>query len=68
MKIRFHKKYIGSIILCLLGLSCHATFVLVGSDISNNGTLIEPFFLIPIGFLLMGLGIGISLVILLFRF
>ena len=33
------------------GLACHTTYNAIGSYVADDGTLVEPFALIPIGFL-----------------
>jgi hypothetical protein len=54
--------YLGPVIL---GVGCLVTFLLIGSYVDETGILIEPFFLIPIGFFgfIMGsvFGLGRSL-------
>ena len=46
-----------TIIMILAGIGCFLLSTIIGSTIDSNGVLHEPFFLIPIGylFLLMGL-------------
>jgi hypothetical protein len=41
-----------AIALLLAGLACFVAFALIGSSVADDGTLVEPFFLIPIGWLL----------------
>ena len=47
----------ATIIMILTGIGCFLLSTMIGSTIDSNGVLHEPFFLIPIGylFLLMGL-------------
>lgn len=45
------KKYLFSIISIIISLGCIITFNFIGSEVLPDGTLSEPFFLIPIGFL-----------------
>jgi hypothetical protein len=45
-----------SIALMLAGIGCAIAFEVIGSSVSDNGTLVEPFFLIPIAWLLFLLG------------
>ncbi|NBI07695.1 DUF3955 domain-containing protein [Senegalia massiliensis] len=45
------KKYLFSIISIIISLGCFIAFKLIGSEILSDGTLSEPFFLIPIGYL-----------------
>ncbi|HIY92989.1 DUF3955 domain-containing protein [Companilactobacillus sp. HBUAS56275] len=46
-----------TIITILAGVGCFVLFNMIGSTLDGNGVLHEPFFLVPIGylFLLMGL-------------
>ena len=41
-----------AIALLLAGLGCLVAFSLIGSTVAEDGTLVEPFFLIPIAWLL----------------
>ena len=41
-----------AIALLLAGLGCLVAFSLIGSTVTEDGTLEEPFFLIPIAWLL----------------
>jgi hypothetical protein len=45
-----------SIALVLVGLGCFVAFQMIGSSIADDGTLTEPFFLIPIAWALILLG------------
>lgn len=51
-----------TIIMTLTGMGCFLLFKIIGSSLDSNGVLHEPFFLIPIGylFLLMGLISGFN--------
>jgi hypothetical protein len=51
------RKYILSLIPCIMGLGCFISYEIIGSYVSSNGTLVEPFFLIPIGYFLVAIGI-----------
>ena len=42
----------AAIALILAGLACFIAFALIGSSVADDGTLVEPFFLIPIAWLL----------------
>lgn len=57
------KKYLISAILVLIGIACFISYNIIGSEVAADGTLIEPFFLIPIGFLAIFLGIASSLML-----
>ena len=39
------------------GMACHATYNTIGSYVADDGTLVEPFALIPIGFLFYAIAI-----------
>ena len=45
-------KYLRPLLLSLLGLACHSVFRITGSHVTPDGSLIEPFFLLLIGYLL----------------
>ena len=49
-------KYKITITFLVLGILCFLSFGLIGSEVDENGFLIEPFFLIPIGWLFLFLG------------
>ena len=40
-----------AILLFLMGVACHVAYYLIGSHVDENGVLVEPFPLIPIGYL-----------------
>ncbi|MCY6372064.1 DUF3955 domain-containing protein [Clostridium ganghwense] len=56
------KKYLLSLISFIVGFGCFVTFSIIGSEVAPDGTLIEPFFLIPIGYLFIAIGIITSIV------
>ncbi|ATP40137.1 group-specific protein [Solibacillus sp. R5-41] len=60
------KKYVIAWTLILLGIICFIAKVIIGSNVAADGRLEEPFFLLPIGFLLFFLGIvslaGVALI------
>ena len=58
-------KYLSRISLFLAGI-CIVLFQLIGSYISADGILHEPFFLIPMMYLFLSIGI-INYIIVLFR-
>lgn len=45
------KKYIFSLISLIISFGCIASYEIIGSKVAPDGTLIEPFFLIPIAWL-----------------
>ena len=49
------------IIPLMLGISCFIAFFLIGSHITEDGQLVEPFALIPLGFLMIVISIIASL-------
>ncbi|KAA3596821.1 MAG: DUF3955 domain-containing protein [Calditrichaeota bacterium] len=51
------------IILIGLGLCCFVAFNIIGSEIAPDGTLIEPFALVPIGFIFIFKGILFGVVL-----
>jgi hypothetical protein len=51
------KYYLPSLLLFILGCISFITYIIIGSYVDENGFLIEPFFLIPIGYLLLVLGV-----------
>ena len=59
-------KYVIASTPILLGVICFLAKAIIGSNVATDGTLEEPFFLIPIGYLLLLLGIvslgGVALV------
>ena len=46
-----------AVLLLLLGIACLISFELIGSTIDEAGFLHEPFMLVGIGWVLIGLGI-----------
>ena len=42
----------AAIVLILTGLGCVIAYSIIGSSIAEDGTLVEPFFLIPIAWIL----------------
>ncbi|MBH5317585.1 DUF3955 domain-containing protein [Paenibacillus sp. GSMTC-2017] len=50
------KKYVV-LLSFLIGIGCFVAFSIIGSEIAPDGTLIEPFFLIPIAYLFLFIGI-----------
>lgn len=50
------KIYLIPLVPLILGLCCFVAFNIIGSKVAPDGTLIEPFFLIPIGWMLILVG------------
>ncbi|NKF07336.1 DUF3955 domain-containing protein [Clostridium gasigenes] len=57
------KKYILALIPFIIGVVCFITFEIIGSEVAADGTLVEPFFLIPIGFLFLAISVIITIVV-----
>ncbi|WP_291649319.1 DUF3955 domain-containing protein [Clostridium sp.] len=51
------KKYIISLTSFILSISCIIAFNIIGSDVAPDGTLMEPFFLIPLFYIFLFIGI-----------
>lgn len=50
-----------AVALIVSGLGCFVAFVVIGSSVAENGTLVEPFFLIPIAWFLFLAGISTAI-------
>jgi hypothetical protein len=46
----------AAIVFMLSSLACIVAFEIIGSEVNDDGTLVEPFFLIPIAWLLFVTG------------
>ena len=46
----------AAIVLMLSSFACIVAFEVIGSSVNDDGTLVEPFFLIPIAWLLFVVG------------
>lgn len=57
------KKYLLPLISFIISISCIVAYNIIGAKIAPDGTLIEPFFLIPIGWLFIIIGIVSVLII-----
>jgi|GEM_PF-5181129 len=55
-------KYYFAIIPFILGVGCFITFSVIGSEIAPDGTLIESFGFIPVGFLLIAIALIVSVI------
>lgn len=51
------KKYTLTLISLLAALTCMTMFQIIGSEVAPDGTLIEPFYLIPIGYIFLFISI-----------
>ena len=59
------KKYMVSIIFLVLGVGSFIAYTLMGAEVLADGTLKEPFYLLPVGYTLLFsavLAAGISFV------
>lgn len=56
------RKYILNILPFFIGIGCIIAFNLIGSDIAPDGTLNEPFYLIPLAYVFFIIGIIVILV------
>ncbi|TCZ80738.1 DUF3955 domain-containing protein [Paenibacillus albiflavus] len=54
-------KYIPALMLFIVGIACLIAYRIIGAKVGIDGSLVEPFYLIPIGYLFVGIGIVISL-------
>ncbi len=57
------KKYIIPVVCLLIGIGCAIAFNVIGSEVMPDGRLVEPFGLIPIGYLFLFLSIVSAVVI-----
>lgn len=55
------KKYLLTLTPSIMGLCCLLAFKIIGGKVAPNGAIIEPFYLIPIGYLLIAIGIFLEL-------
>ncbi len=62
------KLYLVAMIPLIFGLVCFAAYSVIGSSVAADGTLIEPFALIPIGWLLIFTSIIIAIGVLIYYF
>ncbi|MCU5181895.1 DUF3955 domain-containing protein [Bacillus toyonensis] len=51
------KKYILTLLSIFIGIGCIVSSNIVGSTVAPDDTLVEAFYLIPIGYLLIALGL-----------
>lgn len=60
------KKYIFSLISFIIGIACMMAFNIIGSEIAPDGMVVEPFYLIPIGFFFVFIAVISALIVTLF--
>ncbi|MEI4801603.1 DUF3955 domain-containing protein [Bacillus sp. FJAT-51639] len=51
------KKYILTLLPFIFGIACFVSFHTVGSTVAPDGKLVEPFYLLPIGYAFIAIGI-----------
>ncbi|EJR00184.1 DUF3955 domain-containing protein [Bacillus mycoides] len=60
------KKYLLASSPIFLGVLCILMFNIIGSEVKPDGTLVEPFFLIPLAYLFVFTGIIVILFVAVF--
>jgi hypothetical protein len=61
------KSWLIAIVPLLVGAGCLISFNLIGSEVAPDGTLIEPFWMLPVGYLFVAIGLVAGLTMLLRR-
>lgn len=51
------KKYVLTLISFILGIGCIVSYNAIGSKVASDDLLVEPFYLLPIGYLFLAIGI-----------
>jgi len=51
------KKYLFSLLSLVLGMGFWIAYTIIGSEVAPDGTLVEAFYLIPMGYLFLALGL-----------
>jgi hypothetical protein len=59
------RNYAVPIIMFVTSAICFFSFRMIGSSVSADGQLVEPFFLIPIGYLAFFVGLIITIIVVL---
>ncbi|MGB3368809.1 MAG: DUF3955 domain-containing protein [Acidaminobacteraceae bacterium] len=57
------KKYILTLISLAIATACGVMYQIIGSEVAPDGTLIEPFYLIPIGYLFLATSLISALIV-----
>ncbi|MCC3868229.1 DUF3955 domain-containing protein [Terrisporobacter mayombei] len=57
------KKYIFSMVSGLIGVICFAAYNIIGTKMSPDGSFVEPFGLIPIGYLFIFIGVISAIIV-----
>ncbi len=55
------KSHIVSIVFLVLGVGCFSAYHMIDSEVMPDGRLVEPFGLIPIGWLLIIIGVAVGI-------
>ena len=61
--MNIYKENVSQLNFCLplslfsIGLGCNIIFWFIGSRVASDGTLIEPFFLLPVAYFFYSIGI-----------
>lgn len=56
------KRYIFPAILLFSSVACVVAYRIIGSEVASDGTLVEPFFLIPLSYLFFLTGIVLFII------
>ncbi|MEK4745104.1 MULTISPECIES: DUF3955 domain-containing protein [unclassified Bacillus (in: firmicutes)] len=51
------KKYMLSLLPLIAGIGCLVSFNMMGSKVAADGTIVEPFYLLPMGYSLLAIGV-----------
>lgn len=51
------KKYLLTLISFIVGFCCLTAYNIIGAKVAPDGTLLEPFYLIPLSYIFIALGI-----------
>ena len=57
------KKYIFSMVSGLIGLICFVAYNIIGVKVLADGSFVEPFELIPIGYLFVFIGVISAIIV-----
>ena len=57
------KKKFLVLIPFIIGIGCMIAYNIIGSEVAPDGRLVEPFYLIPMGFLFVAIGIVLVLAV-----
>ncbi|MTI65620.1 MAG: DUF3955 domain-containing protein [Firmicutes bacterium] len=57
-----------ALIIFIIGSGCAIIYNIIGSEVSSDGTLVEPFFLIPLSYFFIAISIVIGLLSVILKF